>query len=511
MVKGVAVAALLAAAMPAAAQRGSLQDDVRALIDRRKLGPSRIGLVLLDVQSRTVLAEIRPDEQFIPASNMKLLTSAAAMMVLGPDFSFRTELVLSDGRLVVRGDGDPALGDPEVLRLADAKITVDDVLRTLATNVSRAGVTSVDEVVVDDRVFDRVALHPSWNPENFHQPFSAQVAGVNFHANVLSVFVRPNPAGENSPPFFETQPAAAWMRIDASKTRTNPKGNNTVWLVRQGTANDFEMRGEVARPSRAPVMVTVSNPSLWFGQLLATSLEKQSVRVGPTAGAGVAPTGSNLRPAAVRLAQDQEQFGEGRVVAAVTTPIIDVLHRCNEDSENLYAEALLKRMGKKITGEPGSWTNGAAVLRMLLSQEVGPSAAASTMVSDGSGLSRDNRVTPATMAQWLATMATKPWAKEFIDSLAQPGEGTLENRFRNAKLTGVVSAKSGYIRGVRSLSGYVQGKDGEGTLVFAIFLNDVPAGDAHNEARALHEDIVLLLDRTIARRAARRNVAGAER
>jgi serine-type D-Ala-D-Ala carboxypeptidase/endopeptidase (penicillin-binding protein 4) len=498
----VAVMTLISSAGTVFAQRGTLQEEVRSLIQSKKLDGARVGVMLMDAKSKSTLAAVRDDDAFIPASNMKLLTSGAAMMILGSDFSFRTELVLSGKTLIVKGDGDPALADPEVLRLSDTKMTVDDVLATLATSVTKAGLTSIEGIVVDDRVFDRTYVHSTWNKENLHLPYSAQIAGLNFHANVLSVFPRPNPAGAGSPPLFETQPSAAWMRIESSKAKTVKQGNNSVWLIRDaGDLNNFAMRGEVRTPSRSPISVTVNNPPLWFGQLLASSLIKNGITI---ADQRLMPGGV---PVGVRLATADDRFETSQVLAVVNTPIGEVLERCNTDSENLYAESLLKRMGNKVTGEPGSWTNGAAVLRMMLSQELSPQAASSTIIVDGSGLSRENRVTPATIATWLSTITEKPWSQEFIHSLAQPGEGTLEHRFQNTKLASKVYAKSGYIKGVRSLSGYVTSEDESDILVFSILINDLPQGGfeaSHAAAKDLHEEIVKLLDRTIARRTANR-------
>ena len=140
---------------------------------------------------------------------------------------------------------------------------------------------------------------------------------------------------------------------------------------------------------------------------------------------------------------------------------------------------------------------------MMLSRELGPQAAATTTVSDGSGLSPDNRVTPNTLARWLEVVSKKPWADTYIESLATPGEGTLERRFRGVKLRNQVHAKSGYIKGVRCLSGYVTDSEHQDKLIFAVMVNGLPPAGSeieHQEARKLHEEIVQLLDRAISRR-----------
>jgi D-alanyl-D-alanine carboxypeptidase/D-alanyl-D-alanine-endopeptidase (penicillin-binding protein 4) len=492
-------------AMAGAACGQDLQEAVRGLVASKKLGDAKVGICLMDAHSKSVLASVNAGETFIPASNMKLLTSGAAMMVLGPDFAFRTEFLLDGDRLVIRGAGDPSLGDPEVLRRSESKMTVDDVVRSLAGALPKANVNTIREIVVDDRVFDRQFVHPTWNPDNLHLAYSAQVAGINFHANVLNVFPRPNPSGGT--PLFTTQPSAAWLRVDASRAKTAAKGNNSVWLMREGDgSNSFVMRGEVAKASQQPISVTINDPPMWFGQLFATALGEAQVTI--TGAAGAAETAAaGLPPTAVRLAGETEALDGGRVLAVVSTPIDEVMRRCNVDSENLYAESLMKRMGHAVTHEPGSWNNGATVLRMMLTQELGPDAASTTTIADGSGLSRENRVSPSVLARWLTDIAGKEWADQYVDSLAAPGRGTLERRFQGAKLTNEVRAKSGYIKGVRSLSGYVTDPTSGDRLVFVVLINNLPMGGfeaAHNEARELHEDIVKLLDRTLTRRAERK-------
>ncbi len=106
---------MLVAATTAMGQAGDLTDGVRRLISSHKWGEAKVGVSVVDVTSGTTLASVRGDEPFVPASNMKLLTSGAALMILGPDFVFKTKLVLKDGVLVVKGDGDPSLADPELL------------------------------------------------------------------------------------------------------------------------------------------------------------------------------------------------------------------------------------------------------------------------------------------------------------------------------------------------------------------------------------------------------------
>ena len=195
-----------------------LNSRIEAAAANYKLAGARVGVSILDLESGRTLADLRSSEAFTPASNMKLLTTGAALIVLGKDFVFRTELILNGTRLVIRGSGDPALGDPFVLEKSTGKPTVDSLVQQLATAVKAAGVSSVSEVIVDDRVFDRQYTHPSWPKDQLDRWYCAEVSGLNFHTNVLSVFPSP---GEVSlrPPLFTLEPAAPWLEIE-NKAKT---------------------------------------------------------------------------------------------------------------------------------------------------------------------------------------------------------------------------------------------------------------------------------------------------
>ncbi|MHC5027953.1 MAG: D-alanyl-D-alanine carboxypeptidase, partial [Planctomycetota bacterium] len=177
-----ALAALLLTSFVAA----DLRTDIESAVRKAKVGPS-IGISVVDVQSGRVLYESKQDELMIPASNMKLLTTGAALHVLGPEFRFSTKMVLDGDRLIVVGDGDPAFGDPKLLRLMAAGdkdgLDVEEFLDLWVNAVHDTGITSVSEVLVDDRVFDRAFVHSTWPIDQLNQHYCAEVAGLNFHAN----------------------------------------------------------------------------------------------------------------------------------------------------------------------------------------------------------------------------------------------------------------------------------------------------------------------------------------
>ena len=212
LAEGGGAAPLPASERVPASQRGAdLTADIQRFIDKGKLGRAVAGISVVDTESGEILAAIQASKPMIPASNQKLLTSGAALMILGSDFSFETELRQDGDRLVLVGSGDPALADPEILGHTKPRLSVTDVLDLLADAAIRAGVTGASELIVDDRVFDREYLHADWPARNFLMPHSAEVAGINFNCNVIAVFAKPNRDGVGRPPTMSVEPDAPWI------------------------------------------------------------------------------------------------------------------------------------------------------------------------------------------------------------------------------------------------------------------------------------------------------------
>jgi D-alanyl-D-alanine carboxypeptidase/D-alanyl-D-alanine-endopeptidase (penicillin-binding protein 4) len=475
------------AVMPAAGQ--SLERKVQNALAEARLGNAHVGVSIFDVQRNTELADlnINPrsnDRGFIPASNLKLLTSGTALSVLGKDFEFRTSLILDGDKLVVRGTGDPGFADPELLDKMGTGLSalldrlVEMAKQTLAGDgAAGGGLGTIREVVLDDRAFDREYVHPEWPREQLHLSYCAQVSGLNFHANVLNVYVDPP----------RSQPEAPWIVIKRA-TRKVKDGNTELRLDREKDGPyTFKLSGTVRYAPDGPVQVTVDQSCLMLGRLLADRIIH----------AGMAAPGLTSDNIPVRLVGLDERIGDGpaaRTLAAVRTPMSVVLERCNVDSDNLYAESLLKAAGHKSTGQPGSWANGTAVVRMQIKERLGSDYASQLVMTDGSGLSRGNRVTPEMLTRWLASLANDPQlGSTFVASLPTVGEGTLKKRFKGAKLQCEVRGKSGYIREVRSLSGFVSEPNSGRSIAYSIIINDIPAG-ADAKSKEFHEDVVEIID-----------------
>jgi D-alanyl-D-alanine carboxypeptidase/D-alanyl-D-alanine-endopeptidase (penicillin-binding protein 4) len=190
-------------------------------------------------------------------------------------------------------------------------------------------------------------------------------------------------------------------------------------------------------------------------------------------------------------ADQQAGGGDWTVLAVHETPIEMVLARANKDSMNLYAESLCKRLGHAATNESGSWANGTAAIGEFL-RRVGVKEGQFN-IDDGSGLSKQNFISPDTLVKVLAHVHSSPQSKMFLDSLAIAGQdGTLSDRFRGTDLGGRVFAKSGYVSGASSLSGYLQSSNGR-WYAFSILMNGIPEG-SNSMMKAFQERIVRAVD-----------------
>ena len=447
-----------------------LRDDVAILVEAAAMPNATIAVSVRDAAGDGALVSINAEERMIPASNMKLLVTGAALHALGADFKFTTRLIRDGDRLVIVGDGDPAFGDPVLLQ--QIPLDIEEFLATWVDEVVESGLEAVTEVLVDDRVFDRRFAHPSWPADQLNRWYCAQTAGLNFHLNVLHFYPQPRP--DMRPDITLFQPHADWLRLtNRATSRNGPHDSNTAWIARRLGTNDLTVFGNVKFPYTTPVRVTVHDMPSFFARLLADRLTEAGIDVG---GFGV-------------IARDDPPV-TGEVLAEVVTPISTAVIRSNRDSQNLYAECLLKRIGAALIRQPGSWMNGGAIVRHVIHERLDdPVLASLVAVADGSGMSRDNRIAPATMTAWLNSFHHDArLGPILINSLAVPGKGTLKRRFHGAELHGAaVRAKSGYISGVSCLSGYVTMADGR-RRSFSIMVNGF-SGSAL-PAKQLQEQIV---------------------
>jgi D-alanyl-D-alanine carboxypeptidase/D-alanyl-D-alanine-endopeptidase (penicillin-binding protein 4) len=463
--------------------RADLAGDIKAVLQDKYFNKADVGISIVRLGSSA--ADSSPvfrndsDIPLMPASNLKLLTTSAALDRFGSEFKFKTVLLKHEQDLYLVGDGDPTLGDVELIKKSgwDA----NTVFKNWATELKKRGITSVRNVCVDDSVFDEVFVHPNWSPKYASARYSAQVGGVNLNANCADFFIKVS--GRGQVVSYTIDPPTRYLNV-----RNSCMGgtHNAVALGRVPGKNEIVLSGECAASSTEPISVTVHDPSLFAATVLEETLASEGIRVSGTV--------QRDRTAREHATTAPSGGGGWSLVAALETPISTVLGRANKDSMNLYAESLCKRLGHAVANEPGSWANGTAAVGEFLKRiGIAPNE---FNLDDGCGLSRKNGVSAGAMTSLLTYNYFSKNKQAFVDSLGIAGvDGTLEHRFKTpamADLRQRVFAKSGYIDGVSALSGYLKSKDNQ-WYAFSILMNNLPGG-TNPTAKTMQERMVRAVD-----------------
>lgn len=427
-----AAAALSGMALASAARAASLEDRLHALLGSDLVKGASISLDVVEITPKgpVDLVSHNPSTPLGPASNCKLLTTAAAFEKYGPKASFKTTLYQSGEDLVLVGGGDPALGDAKLA--PEQRLTAPFV--AFAQQLKKAGITHYRNLVVDDRVFDSQWVHPNWPTDQRLEWYEAGIAGLNFNCNCLDWLPTVSKSGVG----LTLIPDTHYVTVTNKATKGSP---TRVSLLRPATANTFQLRGTVAgnAPEGAdPYSVPIYDPSLWTGTILQETLADQ----------GIASSGR------VRRVEPDEKIAAATLLATHDTPILDAIKRANTNSINMMAECICKRLGHDATGKPGSWESGTTAVESYV-RSLGVDTS-DIHLDDGSGLSSKNKVAAKAFTAVLAHVAATPDGQLFVDTLARAGdEGTLLKRFKGMPVASAVHAKTGHISGVSTLSGYI--------------------------------------------------------
>ncbi len=429
----------------------------RAVAAAEALG-ARTGVAVCEADG-TVLYRHRALEAFAPASNMKLLTAAAVLRGLGAGFEFRTRFRLRGGRLVVEAGGDPnwihgTAHDPAAVFAAVARALRERSVHTLAGIELAAG------------AFTGPGRPATWPQDQLQNDYCAPTGPFVLEQGTFTLRLEAR-GGDHAHVALVAPPAGVALR--GSVALVDRAKDAVYGAVDRG--DGVSVRGRFPRRA-SPVTIqgAVDDPARWYEDTLRHALAQAGITVGGAAEPAVADQlvhehRSDLRPALVRML---------------------------EDSSNFDAEQCLRVLGAHTRGD-GSLAGGVAALRAQVESLVGRVPDAAAFV-DGSGLSKQNRLTPGLLAVALMQTAGDAGATLRTCLPVAGRTGTLEDRFRGTDLVGRVRAKTGWIRGASALSGLVV-RDGGAVRFFAILMNYEPSRDGLNkDLKRLQEDIVRAID-----------------
>ena len=487
---------------PASAQSSTerLGSAIDALLDTPTFADAHWGVHVLDLDTGETLYDRNAQKNFIPASVQKLFTTAAALDALGPDFRYSTTLwadgtvrdsVLT-GNLVVRGSGDPTISDR---RFDDGYPTDGDpvaLFRAWADSLQIAGIAAVsDHVIGDDDVFDDTELGNGWAWDDVPYRAAAEISGLSFNEGRFTVTATGTRPGRAADLTWEPVDTDYVYFINRTET-VGARGERDREVRRERGGNTFWIESEVPAGRTLRQTLTVHNPTRYFVHVLRETLRAEGVDV-------------DGDPVDIDDWRDKPDYRRLRRIATYTSPsLAEIAALTNKESQNLYAEHLLKTLGAVrcplASERPDDMDCGSAWAGMRAARPFFERAELDLghmRLRDGSGLSPYNLTAPEDVTALLRTMWIHPdpaVTDAFVNSLAVAGEdGTLQGRMRRGRTRGNVRAKTGTVTGAKNLAGYVTTADGT-TLAFALLCNNfgtstarvVQAQDAIAELLANH-------------------------
>ncbi|MEG4506464.1 D-alanyl-D-alanine carboxypeptidase/D-alanyl-D-alanine-endopeptidase [Microcoleus sp. F6_B4] len=444
---------------------GELGAQVDAIANRPEFSRSRWGILIQPLSSTATLYSRDAQKYFIPASNAKLLTTAAALQKLGTDFRIKTSVYSGEnGSLYVAGRGDPSIAEPQ--------------LKSLAQQLKQRGISQVNQLIGDDSYFQGTAVNPNWEWEDAQAGYGAPVNSLIFNQNAIDLLLSPQAIGQPLKVTFAEPKLANQWQLQNNSVTVAENESEFIEIGREFDRPIIRVSGQLkvgGEPESA--YVAVVNPANNFLQYFQQVLAAEGI---PVKQALVASASRNL---------NQE------LATVESPPLAELVKETNRESNNLYAEVLLRLLGK-VTGEmpvpqEDTGESGLKELKTALTQlGVNPN---SYRLADGSGLSRHNLISPEALVQTLRFMANSPAASIYRQSLPIAGEsGTLKNRFNITPNRVNLQAKTGTMSGVSALSGYIEVPNYE-PLVFSIIVNQSDLSTA--KMRSATDEIVLLLNR----------------
>ncbi|EUD09847.1 serine-type D-Ala-D-Ala carboxypeptidase [Providencia alcalifaciens] len=413
---------------------------------------TNLALVAQKVGSNTPLIDYNAQQMALPASTQKVVTALAALLQLGPDYRFVTNFETNgklnnntlSGDLVIRFSGDPTLTRQQIRNMVNA--------------LKQIGIHKVDgDLIVDISAFASHDKAPGWVWNDMTQCFSAPPAAAIIDRNCFSVSLYPSDkAGEMA--YIKT---ASFYPVNMfSEVKTLAKGSPEARYceldVVPGELNRYTLTGCLTQRSEPlPLAFAVQNGASYSGAIVKNELQVAGIELSGAVKKRTQPT-------------PQSQV----LVKTESKPLHDLLKIMLKKSDNMIADTVFRTIGRDYYGVPGTWRSGSDAVRQVLKQKAGIDLGNTVMV-DGSGLSRHNLITPATMMQVLQFIAKNDQQLDYISMLPLAGhDGTLRYRggLDEAGVNGKVSAKTGALQGVYNLAGFITTASGE-KVAFVQFIS----------------------------------------
>jgi len=427
------------------------------------------GVVIQSLKTGEYFYKRNEDKLFIPASNLKLFTSAAGLLTLGSDFRYETAIYASGqidgsllrGDLIIQGSGDPTFSG----RFYNNDLY--NVFNRWADSLLELGVDEISgNIIGDDNSFENQGLGPGWAWDYESSWFAAPSGALSFNDNCIDISVVYN--HEQRVPLVKISPNTKYVVLINNVKAVPVDSVTSIDVYRERGTNIINVFGTIREDNDTiRTYCTINNPTQYTMVILKDVLERKGITV----------RGYPMDIDDISVPLDYQYLT--KLFSHYSLPLRDIIKVINKNSQNFFAEQLLKTIGLEVKNY-GSLENGVEASKEIF-EEMGIDPESMVMV-DGSGLSRLNLVTPKQIVTLLTHMYNSDQYVPFYNSLPIAGiDGTIAGRLKNTTAEGRIRAKTGFLGFVRSLSGYAITADNE-PVVFSLIVNNfnVPVKLAEN-------------------------------
>ncbi|ODS30493.1 MAG: putative D-alanyl-D-alaninecarboxypeptidase/D-alanyl-D-alanine- endopeptidase [Candidatus Scalindua rubra] len=441
----------------------TLRDEINAILQKYKPKGTHVGISTFSISKNKSLYKLNPNEPFVVASNMKLFTTATALVYLGAGFEYKTKIfyrgnISTDGKLdgdiIIKGSGDPNISG----RFYEGKISA--IPTYWADAIKKHGIKVITgDIIADDSIFDREYIRDSWPKDQLSEWYCAPVSGLSFNDNCIDIVVRPSkkPGGLA---YIQFKPETSYVNIINKCKTTTFKSKHSYSFHRKPLTNQIYIKGNIwSKTKPHKEWITIHNPPLYMATVFKEILESKDIRI--------------MGKARVINESELNINSQLHKLLVTTSSLRQAIKVTNKRSQGFYAEQILKTLGATIKNE-GTFSAGLDVISNFISK-LGFSED-QYQIDDGSGLSKKNKLTPVMITRLLRYMYRHKCAGVFLKSLPISGtDGTLKKRLKKEPYKSRIKAKTGYVRGVSALSGYVKTLNEE-IIAFSILVNEIKGG-----------------------------------
>lgn len=445
--------------------QSKLQNAIQTLVNDPSLAHASLSVSVIDIESGQLLASHEAHRSLVPASSMKVVTTATALGILGADYRFKTELQFDgtindgilNGNLYLKGYGDPTLGSTQM----EGAAPLDEVMLEFKNSIQKAGIRQITgSVVADASYFEIKSIVPSWQWNDIGNYYGAGPLGLNIHENLYYLRFQQTSRLGATPKVAEISPNIPQLRIENELASAGRGTGDNAYIYGAPFTYVRHVRGTIPIGSRIfSIKGSMPDAPLFAAETLTQTLKNNGINIQHTA------------TTQVRLDQQNVLKRPRQTIFTKRSPILQaIVKRTNMKSVNFYAETLLKTIGAKQKNK------GTRVAGIEVVEEFWKNKGLDIngfFIEDGSGLSARNAVTSYQLAKIMQLAAKDVRIYEALfDSLPVGGvSGSLKRMFRGTAAVGKIRAKSGTLKRVRSFTGYATTSSGQ-QVAFSIIVNN---------------------------------------